>query len=217
MDMMRTPTFPHARDAELELRALLDAGKIDRATERTIRVYGPELISWLSSIFPNEADAYDAFSRMSEELWRSLKRFDGRCLIRTWCYMLARHAAAHVRSQPCNRREVLCSQIPSVLGAVTYVWNTTYCGEHRAWDVYTEIRRGLDDDDQILLVLRVDRNLAWREIALVLLGESANLDEVAKKAAALRKQFERVKERLRGLAADRLQDEAAGIAAGPRR
>jgi RNA polymerase sigma-70 factor (ECF subfamily) len=92
------------------------------------------------------------------------------------------------------------------LGAVTYVTNTTRRGEHRAWNVYAEIRRELDDDDQILLVLRVDRNLAWRDIAIVLLGESARFDEIARKAATLRKQFERVKDRLRSLAAEKLRE-----------
>ena len=69
-----------------------------------------------------------------------------------------------------------------------------------------EFRRQLDEDDQTLLVLRVDRNLAWRDIALVLLGEEADPEDVTRKAATLRKQFERVKERLRELAAKRLAE-----------
>jgi hypothetical protein len=39
-----------------------------------------------------------------------------------------------------------------------------------------------------------------------MLGEAADADEVTRKAAALRKQFERVKEQLRELAARRLRD-----------
>lgn len=204
--MTSTPPSQDVHEAEAELRTLIDAGNVDRATERAIRVYGSEVSGWLSSIFPNEADAQDAFSRMSEELWRSFKRFDGRCSIRTWCYMLARHAASHVRSWPRNGSEVLFAHIPSVLGAVTHVWNTTRRGEHHALNVYAEIRRQLGDEDQTLLVLRVDRNLTWRDIAIVVLGEGAHSDEVMKKASALRKQFERVKQRLRELAAKRLQD-----------
>jgi RNA polymerase sigma-70 factor (ECF subfamily) len=191
---------------EAELHALLRAGDIELAIERTIRAYGPELIAWLSSMFANEADAFDAFSWMSEELCRSFKRFDGRCSIRTWCYMLARHAAFHVRSQPRKRREVLLSHVPSVLGAVSHAWNTTRRQDQHARSVYAEIRRQLDEDDQALLVLRVDRDLAWRDIAIVFLGEAADGDAVTRKAAMLRKQFERVKERLRALAALRLRN-----------
>jgi RNA polymerase sigma-70 factor (ECF subfamily) len=192
------------RDAEL--RGLIARGDFDRATEEALRAYGPELVGWLCSILPNHADAYDALSRMSEELWKSLRRFDGRCSLRAWCYMLARHAAARVRNRTGRRREVLVSQIPSIAQAVTQIWNTTRRNQQRVQDVYAEIRTLLDEEDQTLLALRVDRNLAWREIAQVLLGEAATPAELTRKAAALRKQFERVKTRLRELAAQRLRD-----------
>ena len=84
------PATVDPRDAEL--RGLITRGEHERATEEALRSYGPELIGWLCSILPSNADAHDAFSRMSEELWKSLGRFDGRCAVRTWCYMLARHA-----------------------------------------------------------------------------------------------------------------------------
>lgn len=191
---------------EDELRAMVASGQHERATEETLRTYGPELIGWLCSILPGEADAQDAFSWMSEELWRSLARFDGRCSLRTWCYMLARHAAARVRSRPSRDRELLVSQIPSINQAVTHIWSTSRREEKRTRDVYAEIRATLPEDDQTLLVLRVDKNLPWRDIAQVLLGETASDDDVTKKAATLRKQFERVKERLRELAAEKLRE-----------
>jgi RNA polymerase sigma-70 factor (ECF subfamily) len=197
---------PQPDELDRELRVMIADREIERATELAIRSYGPELAGWLRSIISSDADAQDAFSRMSEELWRSLQRFDGRCSIRTWCYMLARHAAAHVRSRPRNEREVLVSHVPSVLGAVTHVWNTTKQGAQQAADVYAAIRAQLDDEEQTLLVLRVDKNLSWKEIAQVLLGEDAADDDVGRKAATLRKQFERVKERLRELAAEKLRD-----------
>jgi RNA polymerase sigma-70 factor (ECF subfamily) len=202
------PTAPPAHDdpRDAELRALIAAGEIDRATGDAIRTYGPELIGWLCSIFASDADAHEAFSWMSEELWRSFRRFDGRCSVRTWCYMLARHAASRVRGRPNAARELLVSSIPSVAHAATYAWSTTQRRDAQAADVYAEIRRELDDDDQLLLVLRVDRDLAWRDIAIVMLGEDAAADDVTRKAATLRKQFERVKDRLRELAAERLDD-----------
>jgi RNA polymerase sigma-70 factor (ECF subfamily) len=196
------PAPPDEREAPMH--DLIARGEFDQATERTIRLYGPELIAWLCAMLPGEADAHDAFSRMSEQLWRSLQQFDGRCSLRTWCYMLARQAAFHVRTRPRHQREVLLATVPSLLGAVTYVWNTSRGVEQQATSVYAEIRSELDDDDQTLLVLRVDRNLAWRDIAIVMLGESADPDAVTRKAASLRKQFERVKQRLRELAAGRL-------------
>lgn len=196
-----------ATDVELidvEVRGALARGDRDSATNLAVRTYGPELIGWLSSILPRESDAHDAFSLLSEELWRSMVRFDGRCSVRTWCYMLARQAAGRIRSQPRLAREELVTSVPSIVHAVTEVWNTTRIEAQREQDVYAEIRRELAEDDQTLLVLRVDRDLAWRDIALVMLGESAIEEELTRKSAALRKQFERVKEQLRALAADRL-------------
>jgi RNA polymerase sigma-70 factor (ECF subfamily) len=198
--MIPTP----APELDVQVRARIEAGDLDGATAETLRTYGPELIGWLCSVLPGEADAHEAFSWLSEELWKSLTRWGGRCSIRTWCYMLARHATVRVRTQPRRQHELLVSQVPSIAHAVTHVWNTSRANASQVQDVYAEIRRSLDDDDQTLLVLRVDRDLAWRDIAIVLLGEDAATEEVTKKAATLRKQFERVKERLRTLASEKL-------------
>jgi RNA polymerase sigma-70 factor, ECF subfamily len=197
---------PPRDDREVALRDLLESGDIDGATERAIRAYGPELVGWLCSTLPSEADAYDAFSWLCEQLWRSLRGFDGRCSVRTWCYMIGRAAASRVRSAPRHQREVLVSELPSIVHACDDVWNTTKVGARRAEDVYAQLRLELGEEDQTLLVLRVDRGLNWAEIALVLLGEQAEADAVKKKAATLRKQFERLKERLKELAAERLKD-----------
>jgi RNA polymerase sigma-70 factor (ECF subfamily) len=56
----------------------------------------------------------------------------------------------------------------------------------------------------MLLVLRIDRQLAWNDLARVLAetGGEAPLSDaaVAKEAARLRKQFQVLKEKLRGMA-----------------
>jgi RNA polymerase sigma-70 factor (ECF subfamily) len=192
-----------ADELDARIRALLARGEADRATEKILREYGDELARYLRSMCPSEADAQEAFSRMSEELWKSLARFDSRCSVRTWCYMLARHSAIYIRTRPRHERELLVSSIPSVQQAATEMWSHSLVDAVRARDVYAEIKQALDDDDQTLLALRVDRNLAWREIALVLLGEDASDSEVTRKSATLRKQFERVTERLRELAAQK--------------
>lgn len=193
-------------ELDARTRALIERGEFERATERVLREYGPEITRYLCAIVPGEADAQEAFSRMSEELWKSLSRFDGRCSVRTWCYMLARHAASYVRRHPRNDREFLVSQIPAIQQAMTFAWSSSVIRAARIREVYAEIRQTLDDDDQTLLTLRIDRDLSWREIALVVLGEEASEDELGKKAAALRKQFERVKDHLKGLAAERLTE-----------
>jgi len=61
------------------------------------------------------------------------------------------------------------------------------------------LREALDEDDRTLLVLRVDRRMAWRDIARVMsdVPIEDQLEDLDKLAATLRKRFERVKERLR--------------------
>lgn len=186
---------------EAELLALVGSRDFERATEAALRSYGPELISWLCSSLRNEAAAQDAFSWMAEQLWRSLPQFAGRCSIRTWCYMLARRAAGRVRGRAHLAHEELVSHVPSIAHTVVDVWNGTQRSDARRDNIYAELRASLDDDDQTLLVLRVDRDLAWRDIAHVLLGEDARDDELDRRAAALRKQFERIKLQLRERAA----------------
>jgi hypothetical protein len=53
----------------------------------------------------------------------------------------------------------------------------------------------------MLLILRVDRDMAWRDIALAMSGDS-NLDDdaVARDSARLRKAFERVKSEIKRMA-----------------
>ena len=63
------------------------------------------------------------------------------------------------------------------------------------------LREHLDPDDQALLVLRVDKDLPWRDISLVFLGPESSEAELVRQAALLRKRFERVKTKLRALMA----------------
>jgi RNA polymerase sigma-70 factor (ECF subfamily) len=191
-----------ARDrVEAEVRAALTARDQRDATERALRGFGPEILGWLHSTLAGDTEAGDAFALFAEELWRSLDRFDGRCSIRTWCYTLARHAAYRVREARAARRDVPLSSAP-ISAVAAEVRATTLA--HLRTDVKDRVRAlraQLDPDDQTLLVLRVDRDLGWREIAQVLLGPDADTAAIERQAATLRKRFERVKQRLRELAA----------------
>ena len=54
------------------------------------------------------------------------------------------------------------------------------------------LRATLDEDEQTLLTLRVDRRLSWAEVAQVMAEDGAAPPE----EPALRKRFERLKEKL---------------------
>jgi RNA polymerase sigma-70 factor (ECF subfamily) len=69
-------------------------------------------------------------------------------------------------------------------------------------DKVAALRAQLDEEDRTILVLRIDRKLAWQDIARVLADEELSDAEATKRSAALRKRFERIKDRLRKLAGE---------------
>lgn len=181
------------KHVDAEVRRLVAANEVDRATDLVVRAYGGELIRWLRNTLPSDADAYDAFSLASEALWKSLGQFESRCSVRAWFYMLARQASARVWSRTV-REELVGSELDFAVS----VWRAASPRHER---VYDQIRQYLDDDEELLLTLRVDRGLLWREVALVLDGKISSNGALVRRTAHLRKQFERIKARLRDLAA----------------
>jgi RNA polymerase sigma-70 factor, ECF subfamily len=68
-------------------------------------------------------------------------------------------------------------------------------------DRFQELRAQLPEADQALLILRVDRDLGWLELAEILLGPESDptSEQLKTEAARLRKRFQLVKSRLREL------------------
>jgi RNA polymerase sigma-70 factor (ECF subfamily) len=107
---------------------------------------------------------------------------------------------------PQRRRErnVALSESPEVFEIVELVRTTTMIHlRTETKNKFTALREQLEPDDRTLLILRVDRKLAWNEIATIMGEEDEPTPEqVRRDAATLRKRFERAKERLRKLALD---------------
>jgi RNA polymerase sigma-70 factor (ECF subfamily) len=168
--------------------------------ERVLHDHGAEIFGWMLATLSSEVEATDAFSLFSEDLWKSLARHEGRCSIRTWCYMLARCAVGRVIEARTAGRSVPLSDAP-ISHVAAQVRDATL--SYLRTDVKQRIRSlrtQLDPDDQLLLVLRVDKDLGWRDIAIVMFGQDAGDADLARHAARLRKRFERVKAELRALA-----------------
>src|ERR1043165_2019404 len=169
--------------------------------EQVLRDHGGEIYGWLAATLASDAEADDAFSLFSEDLWKSLPRYHGRCSPRTWCYLIARGAASRLHEARRIRRAVPLSEAP-IAALVAQIRETTQL--HLRTSVKDRIRSAraqLAPDDQTLLILRVDRDLDWRDIAYIFLGAEAGDAELARHAAVLRKRFERAKQRLRALVA----------------
>ena len=69
-------------------------------------------------------------------------------------------------------------------------------------DEFRTLREQLHEDDQALLILYIDKQLPWREIAIVMNEQTELPDDATleREAARLRKRFERAKVELKDLA-----------------
>ena len=184
-------------DLEGEIHALREAGDLDAAATRAIEAYGAEVMGFLVSYMRDEDDAGDVFAQASEDLWKGLRGFDGRASLRTWFYTLARNAASRFRRSPHRRpgRHVPLSQAAAAADRIRS--QTLPHLRTEVKDKFAEIRNALDPEDRALLILRVDRQLEWDDVARVLEPDEANS---ARAAARLRKRYERVKEDIRARA-----------------
>lgn len=186
------------------IRAALDANAPHHATELLLDAYGKEILSFLFARLRNASDAQDAFSSFAEDVWTGLPGFGFRCSIRTWSYTLARNAAARLMASPERRhaRNLTLSNLGEISALVDRLRSATDVFQRTdVKDRFQALREQLSPDDQMLLVLRVDRGLSFRELALAMSG-NVELPEadLAREAARLRKTFERVKAELRAFA-----------------
>lgn len=186
---------------EQEIHALCDAGDIGGAVERTLQVYGREILRLMHSVLHQPDLARDAFSVFSENLLKGLAGFRWESSLRTWAYRLARNACYQVMHAPSTREQPMSlSALPDEAQhqrTETHPWQRTSVKER-----FRELRERLKPEERMLLMLRVDQKLSWTEIARVMAEpeEASDNGALSRRAAALRQQFQRLKTHLRELA-----------------
>jgi RNA polymerase sigma-70 factor (ECF subfamily) len=194
-------------DLEAEIAHFLATGDYRTAATRTVDGFGPEVLGFLDAVLNNHDAAREAFALACEDLWRALPRFEGRSSMRTWFYVLARHAASRLRRASRRaRQQTPLSQAPENAARTTRSTTQPYL-RSSVRDGFAAIRDGLSEQDRALLVLRVDRDMSWREIAEVFAPGAAE-SAAQRVAAKLRKRFQTVKETIRKRA------DAAGLLDG---
>jgi RNA polymerase sigma factor (sigma-70 family) len=163
-------------------------------------------MGFLVVVIADPAGAGDVFADVCVRLWKGLATFRWESSLRTWLYVIARracHAHRQARAQ-WRDRLVPLSEVPEIDAMIAQVRTTTLANLAGRTSTRAErLRRQLDPDEQMILTLRLDRELEWREIARVLADDDVVEDaELVRASAALRKRFERIKEKLRRLAAE---------------
>lgn len=187
---------------EAEIRKAWQAGDFSAATTAALQSYGPEVLGFLAALYKSHDAAEEAFALFAERLWQGISRFEWRCSVRTWAYLLARNAAADLRRGEARHQRARVhptdDRVYEVEAKVRT--ETLWLLRTETRTAFARLRDELPEEDCALLVLRVDRELEWRDIARVLGASESGLD---REAARLRKRFQLVKERLRALGKER--------------
>jgi RNA polymerase sigma-70 factor (ECF subfamily) len=194
--------MPKAMDEAL-LREHHAAGRHADVVTAIVRDLGPHLLGFVHSRIRDAAVAEDAYAIFCLDLWRSMPNFRGQCSFEGWSYLLLRNAVNRTLSRVVKprRQELGISQL-SAFPELEAVARTTLSSHQSpvARDRFVALREQLDEDEQTLLVLRVDRDLPWKDVAQVFLGEQAEDEELEREAAKLRQRFQTLKTKLAKLA-----------------
>jgi len=178
------------REVEARIAEAVTRGDFDAGATALIDGYGPQVLGFLRAVVRDPEGADDAFALFAENAWKGLPRWEMRSSARAWAYRVAWNAASRQFRDPWRRRrKKLPSSVASKLAAA--VTSTSGQDVDRQQGTLEALRAQLTQEEQSLLVLRIDRDLSWHEVA-VALGAP---DDTAG-CAALRKRFERLKEKL---------------------
>ena len=177
-------------EVEAQVAEAVTHGDYEAAATAVIQGYGPQVLGYLRSVVRDDEEAEDAFAVFAENVWRGLPSWERRASVRVWAYSVAWNAATRVFRDPwLRRRRELPPSAASCL--VAEVMSTSRRDQERRRSALEQLRGSLGPEEQSLLVLRVDRGLSWGEVAQAM---GAADDHSGR--AALRKRFERLKERL---------------------
>jgi len=192
-------------EREQVVRQLITDGRLQAAATDALNLYGAEIFGFLHAVARDDDLAAEAFSSFGEDLWKGLPAFRWEASLRTWSYALARNALHRLRRDPRRRarNNVPLSDASSAVARIADQVRTATLPYLRTEikDQVRALRDALDPDDHALLVLRVDRKLSWKDIARAMPGDDEADGE--RRAATLRKRFERAKAMLRELAVQR--------------
>jgi RNA polymerase sigma-70 factor (ECF subfamily) len=187
-------------EIEREVRRLCDEGAVVAATAAAIRAYGPEILGFLAAQHGGGGDADEVFSIWSERVFRGLPGFGWGSSLRTWVYTVARNASfsfADGRRVRARREQVARSEEIVAVAQAVRTATPAYL-RTEAKDKLAAIRDALPPEDRMLLVLRVDKRLEWKDLARVMLGDDGDAGDaaLAKESQRLRKRFQLLKEKL---------------------
>jgi RNA polymerase sigma-70 factor (ECF subfamily) len=175
-------------ELEAAIAAGLASGEVMPALKLAVEGFGPEVIAFIRDLTGSAEHTQEAYAQACEDLVRNASAFRGECSFRTWFYAVARHAVLRLRDADRRHAHGRLSSAPELEAAIR---SSTAAHLQTEWkNRFRHLREQLSEDDRMLLVLRVDRGLSWKEVSSV-------FDAPGVSEAMLRKRFERLKSELR--------------------
>lgn len=196
------PKLVREQSDEADLRAAFVRGDLRTTAELAFQRYGAEILAFLIARARNRTRAEDAFSLFAEAFWCGLPSFAWRSTLRVWAYKLACNAAVRIATAPAARahRNLPVSQFAETVAALSRSAATPAYQRSDVKRRMAALRLRLSEEDQVLLMLHVDRGLRFRELVLVLGTAESGSEALEREAMRMRKRFERLKRELRKLA-----------------
>ena len=182
------------RSVDPEILALLAREDKAGAVTCALQAYGPRILGYYTLVLRDGDAADEVYGAFCENLWRGIGTFRGEARFQTWAFQIAHNVMCSYRTDPDQRRGRRLSTA-ELANLTQSARDGTPLFQHTTMKSAVErLREQLDPDERALLALRVDQRLSWREVTQIL-SQEEGVNE-----AVLRKRFERIKERLRGLA-----------------
>ena len=188
------------QSVEEQVRSAHRGQDYERAATLLIEGYGPQILAFCAGRLQSRQEADEVFSIFCEDVWRGLSGFAWRCSARAWAYTVARHAMSRYLSGVWRHRgELPLSRSPELMARVRTRTQTLLRTESKS--KLRELIRQLPEADRLLLSLRLERELSFAELAVVMSDSPEVPDDaaLAREAARLRKRFQLVKERLKAM------------------
>jgi hypothetical protein len=161
------------------VRAHLANGRTGAAAQAVLVAYGAELFGFIHAMTDTRRAARAAYTAVADDLVRGLSAFSWRSSLRAWTYALARRALRGAR----RPRE---PAFPSAVAVPTTPYRS-------GSNLPEALRRTLTSEELELLILRVERDLTWDELAVTSLGDGRSFRSLEAEAELLRQRFRRLR------------------------
>ncbi len=185
-------------ELEQRIRESLASQDNHGAAQLACGAYGAEILGWLCAVLMDNESAHATYNAFLAELATELWTYRGDYPLRIWMYGLARKLAMR-NVRPASRVD---SPIGASVGPTRSQDNEGGRAETPAEISATALarmREVLEPEERMILVLRVDRQMSWEDVARVM-ENPPTPGTLRECATRLRRYFHRTRDRLRDLA-----------------